>query len=324
MRQSRRNFLRWSAAAALTAACKTVAPAASAAPAPAEAGTGPGQNPFPGKELSILSWNIFMLQGWLGESPRNPQRAAAQAAALIGLKYDILCLQKVFDEDAVGILKAALGGTYPYQHGPANHSFSLKESSGIWVLSRHPLISAAEIQFADCAGAECLSRNGAILLKGWCGTQPFQLVASHLQGEENDSFSKRNMRVRARQMEQIRDQLLLPNLTQGVPVFICGDFSTPHFETNTAIETDAYKRMKQVFEADSGRLRSITIDNDTESVTPPRADDELEYVLARENGCHLEIERTRYLLTRTGWDPETNRNDLAYRRAIGARIHFQK
>jgi hypothetical protein len=30
------------------------------------------------------------------------------------------------------------------------------------------------------------------------------------------------------------------------------------------------------------------------------------------------------LLTRTGWDSESNRNELARRRAVGVKIHFQK
>jgi Endonuclease/Exonuclease/phosphatase family len=320
MRQSRRNFLRSGAVAALTVACKTVAPAAAAA---TRTDAPSAQNSFPGKDLSILSWNVFLRQGWVGDSPRNQQRAAAQAAVLIGLKYDILCFQNVFDGDAAEILKAALGGTYPYQYGPANGSLSIKESSGVWALSRHQLVNAASIQFTDCNGPECLTRAGAMLLKGFCGTQPFQLILSQLQSEESDSFTKRNSAIRIKQMEQIRDQLLAPNLEQGTPMFICGDFSTPHYEPNTVIETEPYRHMKAILSADSGRFRSLMIDNDTESPAN-RSTDEVEYVLARGNGCTFDIERTRYLLTRTGWDSESNRNELARRRAVGVKIHFQK
>lgn len=64
------------------------------------------------------------------------------------LGYDILCFQKAFDGAAVEILQGALGEAYPYAFGPANDWFSLKPNSGVWVLSRNPLVNHAEIALA--------------------------------------------------------------------------------------------------------------------------------------------------------------------------------
>src|SRR5712691_944764 len=114
--------------------------------------------------LQILTWNVWMMPWWTFQSPRNTPRAAAIAAELLQRDFDILCLEKVFDSGARKVLARALASHYPYQYGPANASCALKVHSGVWVVSRFPLTNYQAIQFRYCAGIECFSRKGAMLL----------------------------------------------------------------------------------------------------------------------------------------------------------------
>jgi endonuclease/exonuclease/phosphatase family metal-dependent hydrolase len=279
--------------------------------------------------LKILTWNIWMMPWFTFQSPRNKDRAAAIAAELLKLDFDILCLEKAFDGGARDVLTKELGARYPYRYGPANSSFSLKISSGVWILSRFPLASPHEIQYRDCAGIECFSRKGAIMLTGDFQGRRFQLIATHLQGEEGDSYTPAHQQIRNRQMVQIRDELLVRYRETGVPVFFCGDFGTPRLDTSVPRkETEAYRNMLDTFGAPRNRPDSaITLDdnrsaNDLADGNSGRRD-ELDYILVCPNGAALRTEWTRLILRHRGWDGAKGRQDLSYRYAVGVSIDFQ-
>jgi len=53
-----------------------------------------------------------------------------------------------------------------------------------------------------------------------------------------------------------------------------------------------------------------TADNDlSENNTKVKA--EMDYVLARENGCPLDVKRTRHIFKRSGWDAPTTTSRIA-------------
>ncbi len=267
-----------------------------------------------------------MMPEWLCESPRNVPRAAAVAAELLARDFDILCLEKVFDDAARQVLTGALSERYPFQYGPANDGPSLEASSGVWVLSREELVNYAEIEYRSCASWECLSRKGAIFLTGACGGQPYHLIATHLQGEEGKYFTASHQKVRDEQVEQLAAELVAPNLTQGVPFFFCGDFATPRFNGGTTLESEGYLHLLRTLGAVNGSDVRITCDDSLEDNALAQGDtkvkSELDYVLVRGNGCPLRVERTRHVFRRPGWDAPTNRVDLSYRYAVSARIAF--
>ncbi len=319
---SRRQVL---LAAAGAAACSTVANSSDTAPSLPNLSQ-PERAPSSSRSsLSILTWNIFMMPSWIRESPNNDERAAAIAAELLACDFDILCFQKAFDRSARGVLERELAARYPYRFGPANNSCSLRINSGVWVLSQFPLVDYQEIQFHKCGGIECFSRKGAIRLTGsWAG-QKFQLVTTHLQGEERPRFTDKNQRIRNVQMEDIRDRLVRPAVEPGVPFFVCGDFGTPRFDDTWTRETHDYRRMLSVFRAENGREARVTLDdsiadNDLASDNTGRKN-ELDYVLVRANDCELTVQRERRIFRRTGWDSSgKNRQDLSYRYAVSAAI----
>ncbi len=325
MKQSRRQFLASGVAAGLTAGCHGRPPVFGTLE---ERGATDSlllaARANPTNSLSILTWNIFMMPPWIHESPRNAPRAAAIAAELLSRDFDILCLEKAFDGDARDVLTAALGDRYPYRFGPANDSCLLAENSGVWVLSRVPLVNYAQIRFDDCANVECFSEKGAILLTGALGSSPFHLIATHLQGEEGSSFTRSHQEVRNRQMVQIRDELVKPNVAPSTPFFICGDFGTPRYHGESSLETEGYLHMLRTLDAENSPETRITYDDEIENNTLAPSNTgtkaELDYILVRKSDCDLDVVRSRHVFRRTGWDAPTNRPDLSYRYAVSARI----
>ncbi|HEY5957903.1 MAG TPA: sphingomyelin phosphodiesterase [Polyangiaceae bacterium] len=281
-----------------------------------------------GSTLSILTWNIFMMPAWIHESPSNLARASAIATVLLSERFDIVCLQKVFDRKARQLLSDALGARYPHQYGPANDSCSILLNSGVWVLSRRPLTNYQEIRFHDCTDVECFSRKGALMLTGSCNAHPFQLVTTHLQGEETSHFTPENQCVRERQMEEIARYLIEPQLGSGIPIVVCGDLGTPRLTDDGRYETTSYRRMLGILGVENAPDVRITLDearshNDMAHNESGRKN-ELDYVLLCNNGCILSVRRFRHRFQRSGWDSESpQRRDLSYRFAVSAQITFE-
>jgi endonuclease/exonuclease/phosphatase family metal-dependent hydrolase len=277
--------------------------------------------------LKLLTWNVFLMPAWIHESPHNARRAAAIGAVLAEQDADVVCLQKVFDSAARDTLARALGPAYPYRYGPLNDRRGPLISGGVWVLSRAPLTDYQEIEFDDCGGVECFSRKGALLLSGRCGTVPFRLVSTHLQGEAGPRFTDKNRRVRALQMKAIEAELLRPNLEPGVPFFLCGDFGTPRFTDDGGAETQAYRDMLALFGADNGPAPRVTLDESDGANTLARditgRRNELDYILVRPNGARVAVTRHAPVFRRPGWDDRVpERTDLSYRYAVTARVEL--
>ncbi len=309
----------------LLTACHHYCPAGLVATPPAPS-IGEPRLPAGPAQLKILTWNIWMMPWFTFQSPHNQKRARAIAEELLNLDLDILCLEKAFDGGARAVLSKALGARYPYRYGPTNSGFSLKVNSGVWVLSRIPLSGLHEIQFRDCAGVECASRKGAMLLSGTFEGHAFQILATHLEGEPGARYTSERQEIRNRQMAQIRDDLLTPFAMPGAPLFLCGDFDTPRRDpANPAQESSGYRFMLRTFDAQNGPGDRVTFDdncsrNDLAMSNQGRAD-ELDYILVVPRGVNLVPVWRRQILRRPGWDPR--RQDLSYRYAVGASIQFQ-
>lgn len=284
--------------------------------------------PVSGDALKLLTWNVFLMPSWIGESPKNDTRGDAIAEVLSGLDYDILALEKVFDRWTRYDLTDALREKYPYQYGPANYCCGVTLTSGVMVMSRIPLTDYHEIEFHRLAGFEKLSRKGAMLLTGEFKGHRFHLVATHLQGDDGPSFNAEHQAIRNEQMQQIRDELLAKYADPAIPWFLCGDLSTPRFwPEGGAVPGVDYTKMLATFGARNGPDYRITLDDDL-AHNDLASDDkkrtaEMDYILVRPNGSAVTGTWERLILRRRGWDGAHGRQDLSYRYAVGAAFTFQ-
>jgi endonuclease/exonuclease/phosphatase family metal-dependent hydrolase len=278
--------------------------------------------------LSVLTWNIWMMPRWTGESPENDARARAIAEVLRREYFDVMCLEKAFDGRARDAIAAALASDYPHRYGPVNLDGSfITMNGGVWVLSRNPMKLEAQIQYDDCDDVECFSRKGAMLLSGEIDHRPFQLIATHLQGDDTPEFNPPHQRVREAQLRQLAKELL-PRARADVPLVYCGDFSTRRFTSFANIaETSDYRDMLSTLSAENGPAPRITLKDDCTHNDLATDDtyrwDEMDYILLRQprSGPRITGAWREIVFERTGWDAMGHR-DLSYRHAVAATFHF--
>lgn len=176
------------------------------------------QPTFESNELKILSWNIYMLP-YVRFWSNNRTRAKAIAKELTNSDYHIIVFQEAFSSSCRHILSKALKDEFPYQYGPANRTLTpFRINSGLWVISKIPLIKAQEIRFSGRKGFDVIARKGAVLFEGQYNNSHFQLVATHLQ-------SANSPLVREHQCQEIKEHLLNAYYKKNVPQLICGDFN---------------------------------------------------------------------------------------------------
>jgi endonuclease/exonuclease/phosphatase family metal-dependent hydrolase len=194
-----------------------------------------------GEDLKILTWNIYMLPH-CSFLHGNCKRARFIAENLHESNYDIIVFQEAFDYRARQILRRGLREKYPYMYGPANESlFSLRTSSGLWIISRIPLNKIKEIEYRTRCGIDAMARKGAVLFSGTWRGHEFQLAGTHLQSDSPDE-------VRRGQCRQISDQLLKAFAKSDVPQIVCGDFN---IDMDDAAN---YTYMIQTLDAQNGQI----------------------------------------------------------------------
>ena len=116
------------------------------------------------QKLKILSWNIYMLPGFLAKL--NGKRAGRIGELLATSEYDVVVFQEAFCPWARPKIRKKLESEFTYQAGPANRKlFSIKTNSGLWIVSKYPILSHHAIVFKNKHGIDALSRKGALLIE---------------------------------------------------------------------------------------------------------------------------------------------------------------
>lgn len=175
-------------------------------------------------ELTVLSWNVYMLPGITNLSKQinknyKKDRAKEIASYLNNSDIDVAVFQEAFFNPSRRKLSRQLKAKYPFQYGPVNPSkMSLKTSSGIFVVSNRPLDVLGTVQYEACNGADCFAKKGAVLLEGEFGGKRYQILGTHLNAGGPHW-------IRQEQYKQIK-KLLDDFQKLGVPQIICGDMNT--------------------------------------------------------------------------------------------------
>lgn len=268
----------------------------------------------PPARLKILSWNIGMLP-ILGIFKEKDDRAQAIGKALLKCDYDIIVFQEAFTFRSRIILGQALQECYPYAYGPVNGSkLSTRFNSGIWIISKVPLVVVKEIEFTTTAGFDAFARKGAVLLQGQFGGTTFQLIATHLQ---DDNYPQA---IREIQLKEIYQKLIVPFSSANTPQIICGDFNTDEKTVGN------YQRMLLGLNAEDGEITGslkITFDDESndayKSIHPdPRR---IDYILTRNSHLIQAISR-RVAVIKSSWG--NNKEYLSDHNGIEADIIFAK
>jgi endonuclease/exonuclease/phosphatase family metal-dependent hydrolase len=234
-----------------------------------------------GRNLKILSWNIYMLPSIVPGKEGKLERARAIVEELRKDSFDIIVFQEAFLPEARAIISEGLKDIYPNVYGPANSGgFTIRTNSGIWIISKIEMKLLNTVQFKNCALNDCFARKGAMLLEGVWNNKPFQILGTHLQA---DGFDK----IREKQMDQIYMELLSEFKRDSVPQILCGDM-------NTESEMKAhYCAMLDCLNAEDGDISSIekcSYDGENNPLAQSFGVNKkinYDYILVRNNGAKM-------------------------------------
>lgn len=190
------------------------------------------------KPLRILSWNTFLMPGIVQPTPEHTKRAEMIAAYLKAraANFEILCIEKAFNDARRSTIVDALKGLFPHVIDPLVKTPFAKAiggfNSGITLLSKLPLQPLVRHDFDAAAGSEASEPKGFVIVEATWEQQPFQLAVCHLQGHiQCESKEKRARYAQIFELKDGLDSVRRNNITQ----IVCGDFAikpgTAEYET---------------------------------------------------------------------------------------------
>lgn len=175
--------------------------------------------PAKAADLSVLSWNTFMLPKPLKNS-NQPIRTRVIAEALKDEGYDFIFMQEAF----MGSFRRHVGKTlrneYPHQYYLKNNRFLYPFfGSGVFVLGRHPFKVIDKVYYKKCGSADCFAAKGSVLIEAKLPSgKVVQFASTHLQAKEKLGS------VRISQLNQVK-AMLAKNKKRGVPQMLIGDLN---------------------------------------------------------------------------------------------------
>lgn len=212
-------------------------------------------------DIKILSWNIYMLPAKTFYRTGQAKRAPLIAAKIIQEDFDVVVFQEAFHIKGRKRLKKALKEKYPYMIGPANRGGVVKTSSGIWIVSKHPMREIDRWKYSECDGIDCCGKKGGLMVEVEKNGKRFQIVGTHLQAGGSEEAKS----ARMTQLREYYEKLVKPYEEEGVPQFLCGDFNLSKekkhdllLSTLDAEDGEVVSELKQTASAeDYGRSHQI-------------------------------------------------------------------
>ncbi len=264
------------------------------------------------RKIKILSWNIYMLPGFLGTG--KIPRAEAIGRLLASSDYDVIVFQEAFHSKARKTLSRLLSPAFPFQAGPANQkTLSLKINSGIWIFSKHPIDTSFAIVYKTRQGIDAFSRKGALLTEIRVDGQPIQVIGTHLQNAGGDW-------LRYSQCVELHNRLLLAHERLDVSQIVCGDFNINRHRSESG-----YQYMLEVLGAVDGVANggnSFSYDRAVNDLTsePGHQQDLIDYVLFRNSDHTATAGERRIRIFQHRWTKK--HRDLSDHFAVEAEIPF--
>lgn len=172
-------------------------------------------------EIKLLSWNIFMIPKPFNFT-KQTERTPLIANHLKTLNADIVVLQECFSENVRNYFKENLKEIYPYmvELGKSKKFYQFL-TSGLFILSKYPIKTLAEIFYKDCNTTDCFGSKGFILTEIKISDNSIlQLGATHLQAWDTDESKA----TRLSQINQMNDTLKTFK-HDNVPQILAGDFN---------------------------------------------------------------------------------------------------
>lgn len=189
------------------------------------------------KEIKILSWNIFMIPKPFNFT-KQKERTPLIAKYIREINADLVVLEECFDEDVRAFMKDNLKDIYPYmaELGKSKKFYQFL-TSGIFILSKFPMKTLAEVFYNDCNTTDCFGSKGFLLTEVKITNEIIiQLGGTHLQAWDSDTSKS----TRLSQMNQL-SETLKSFKQKNIPQILAGDF-------NIDLQTEERKNLFKIID----------------------------------------------------------------------------
>lgn len=261
--------------------------------------------------IKILSWNIYMLPGFLGYG--KLERSDAIGKQLANSDYDVIVFQEAFYSPARKRIHALLKSAFPFQAGPANsRAFSFRTNSGLWIFSKYPIVNEFAIAYETRYGIDAMSRKGALMIEISIQGKNVQVIATHLQNAGN-AWRKHS------QCAELFHRVIKQFARPDVPQIICGDFNIDKYQAS-----DEYQSMLATLQAtdsdfQEGEFSYDRLNNDL-AVEKGTNRELIDFIFTRSNTTQLSLKRKVVRIFRHVW--HKNHTDLSDHYGIEAEFEF--
>ena len=186
-----------------------------------------------GDSLTIVSWNIQMLpKVYQPFTKLTRKKQSIRAPKIIqylnAADFDLIILQEVFDRSIQKEIAKDLIVNYPYQQIPIKEGFTWKLSSGVMILSKHPMKFLKNLIFNTSKKSDKAAQKSCVLVQVEIGNKTLLIGGTHLDSKSQES--------RYMQYEMTKSEILNPYLNDSLPFYLAGDF-------NTSFSHEDYKKM---------------------------------------------------------------------------------
>jgi endonuclease/exonuclease/phosphatase family metal-dependent hydrolase len=171
-------------------------------------------------DLKILSWNIFMIPPTIFKSCQC-ERTGYISDIVKEWNADVIVFQEAFQKKARNLIWEKIKDVYPYQTGVPKSGF-LQTHSGVWIVSKYPIVRQESIVYNDKKGSDRFARKGATFIEIDMNGKKIQVIGTHAQsGAEYQA-------IRNLQFHQLIDELGNKYMDFTIPQFIVGDLNTDY------------------------------------------------------------------------------------------------
>ena len=170
--------------------------------------------------LNVLSYNAYLRPTSMFKNGQM-QRAEMIPGQLTG--YDVVVFQEAFDDDARAVLINGMKSKgYKYVSKILGNDEGVEQDGGVIIVSRHPIVKQAQIEFKDCDGSDCLAEKGVVYVKvnkkiGGKNNY-FHVFGTHLQ-------TGGAPHVQNKQLNQMRKFIDSRKISKSEGVLIAGDMN---------------------------------------------------------------------------------------------------
>ena len=174
--------------------------------------------------FNVLAYNIYMLTPPIALTDQS-DRAAVIAEHVKG--YDAIIFSEAFYNSARTTLQTNLSAEYPYFTAVVDNGV-FNDDGGVFIASRYPIVSSAQIVYDDCNGSDCLAAKGVMYAKINKKGRNYHLFGTHTQAWNTAA----DVATRILQFKALKNFVQSQQIPLSEAVLIGGDLNVDMLANN--------------------------------------------------------------------------------------------